>query len=101
MCFTLVKIKNKCLEFSEAKDYAKILCEVFPRVLVKTGRNFHNILYLLFFRNHPFHTFLVSKHMYIFIKKNGIKLLCLTLGGGGQGALADALRQPLIQCDFY
>ena len=46
-----------------------------------------------FFQKHPFQTFLVSKHVYLYMKKTSIYFLCLLTArgeGGGEKALADS-----------
>ena len=103
-----LKIKNKCLECSETKDYAKIFCEIFAWVSIKNLDIFHNNFlrywnFLIFFPLEPKYFFssessisdFVSK-TYIFIhvkKKACIKSVCplKARGGGGQG-LSGRLR---------
>ena len=80
VCF--LKIKKKCLECSETKEYAKIFCELFEMVSVKNLDIFQNISLnidmfinifplepkVFFFQNHLFQAFLVSKtYIYIYM----------------------------------
>ena len=45
-CKFFLKIENKCLECSDKKENAKIVCEFFARVSIKKFEIFINIFFL-------------------------------------------------------